>query len=220
MQKSNGANIISVTEQMYSVNRIHEMNKPRGIPATNGFFYGGGTTLGDPITDAIITIATKAIGFMKSIAGLFTKDPYRDIHIAAQNATVDGFGKVLAQLDARKVQGTLTQNDILNGATAILQINKQFVDLTNTLATKYPQDRSRYIAGQQEVNALAMQITGGSSATNLLQKYAGHYTASSGISSAINSITSMFTGGGSGGSVMPMVMMGAAFFLLPKLLKR
>jgi hypothetical protein len=66
-----------------------------------------------------------------------------------------------------------------------------------------------------------MQITGGSSATNLLQKYAGHYTASSGISSAINSITSLFTGGGgSGSSIMPMVMMGAAFFLLPKLLKR
>jgi hypothetical protein len=31
----------------------------------------------------------------------------------------------------------------MNGATAILQINNQFVDLTNTLATKYPQDRSR-----------------------------------------------------------------------------
>jgi len=226
MQKQASSNAISVTEQMYSVNRIHEMNKPRnGAAATNGFYFNSPQVgLGDALSTAATVdpepfskIILSAASFLSKLAGLFSKDPYRDIHIPAQNATVDGFARTLNLLDAKKIQGTLTQNDLLVAAAAILKLDNDFIVFTNNLAAKYPQDASRYRAGQQEVHALAMQITGGPSASGLMATYSGHFTQSGIISSAINSVTNAF----GGGSIMPMVMLGAAaFFILPRILKR
>lgn len=216
MQRSNSSLSVSPTEQMFALNRITQFNRPVSnapINASNSFTYGG---LGDPITSAIVTVGSKTLSFMKSIVGLFTKDPNRDIQIPAQNAAVQGFQGVLGQLDAKMMNGTLTQNDIAQGAATILSINQGFTTLCNQLSAKYPNDASRYQAGARDVSTLANNIAGG---TNLYTKYAGHYTQSNVISSAIQSVTSLFGGGSSGSSLTPMLLLGAAFFIVPKLIR-
>lgn len=216
MQKSNNSLSISPTEQMYALNRINEINRP--INASNSFTYGG---LGgmNGVEDLIVDAGKGAIALIKKIGGLFTKDPNRDIHIPAQNAAVTGTQNVLSALDAKASQGMLTQNDVANGASQILAIRDQFSALCDQLSRQYPSNASRYAAGKAEVSALLTNIAGGN---NLFNSYAGKYTQSGVISSAINSVSNLFTGGGGsrGSSLTPALLLSAAFFIVPKLLKR
>jgi hypothetical protein len=211
MLRTNSAARISPTEQLYAVNRIKGLGDASSKAATRGgIAYVGMHGLG--ALDPLSQIAQGAISFITKVAGLFTKDPYRDIHIAAQNATVTAFGNVLTQLQFKYGQNTLTKTDIQNAINAITVTNQSFVNLTNDLARKYPQDASRYMAGQREVSALATQII-----SDIRTKNATLLNSTSTISDVANSIVSSVTGSG---SILPIALLAAGFFFVPKLLSR
>lgn len=208
MLKSCDRNRVSPTEQMYAVNRIAGLGQ---IMSAGPFRSKGLAGLGES-TD----IVSQVVGFISKLAGLFTKDPYRDIHIQAQNATVDGYRDTINALQTKNVQGTITRDDVNRAIYNIQALKQTFVELTNDLARKYPQDASRYMAGQKEVSALGDQIV-----RDMKSQYGSILSASSGtLSDIARSVTGLFTGGGGGNSLTPLLLTAAAFFVLPRLMKR
>lgn len=205
MLKSCDRNRVSPTEQMYVVNRIAGLGE---IISAGPFSTAGLSGMGaiDPVS--------QVVGFITKLAGLFTKDPYRDIHIAAQNATVDGYANVINELQTKNVQGTITRDDVNRAIYSIQTLKQSFINLTNDLARKYPQDASRYMAGQKEVSALGDQIV-----NDMRSKYGSILSASSGsLSDIARSVGNIFTG--SGGGTSTLMLAAAAFFIVPKLFSR
>lgn len=190
MLKRNSSLTVSPTEQMYFLNR------------TNG--------LGDPVTSSIISVATKVLNVMKGLFG-GGGDPYRDIHIPAQEAAKNGFAQVLNLLATKKANGSLTVTDLQQAVASIQTIDSSFKSLTQTLSAQHPSDASRYQAGYNDIHNLEMQIISGTTPA------AYGIAASSGI---VESITSSLTTPGGGISTTGMVALAAGIFFLPKLLKR
>jgi len=202
MLRTNTTHTVSPTEQMYAWNRIN------------------GNQLGDPVTTAITVFADAAKSVITTISRLFGGggDPYKDIHIAQQNAAVAGFQNILSQIQLKLNAQTLTQSDLNAAAAAITSIYQAFNQYTSQLAQQHPGDASRYTAGAQQVQALGQSLIAGMAGSSAGQFVAAH--PQSGISSAIASVTSAFTNPTGGISTTGIAILAAGIFFLPKLLSR
>lgn len=164
MQRENYANIIPPSVQMKALHG-RNLNALAFIDPSSVVHAGlplkGLHGLGlDPgtVATAFKDFAEKMVDGMKKIFGIFTKDPNRDIHIPAQNAAVDGYTKILDDYNTLRVQGTLNQSAIREASSAIKTIAEAFYHNMEALAARYPENRSRYIAGGTEVRDLGYQI--------------------------------------------------------------
>lgn len=225
MQKSNDRLRVSPTAQMYVVNRIRA-RRGKGTNSANALacamvqrntlgFSIGDAAAADP--DPISSTALKIVSFFGKLGGLFTKDPYRDLQIPAQNAAQQGFDSILSVLNTKEAQGTLTSGDIDNAIKSINKIDYDFGVFCDRLSTQYPQDRSRYQAGKSEIHNLAVTLTSG-----MYQHYAGHYSQSSVASNVLSTITGIFSPSGQAGfSGLPLLIMaGLAVYFVPRLMRR
>lgn len=203
MLRTNSANRVSPSEQMYALNRIN------GLGGTSTGIPGLGAINIDPLSAIVSGVAT----LFGKLAGTFTKDPNRDIHIPAQDACVQAYQDVLNQVESQRVQGTLTQDSLNRAVYAIRVIYQNFTTLTNNLAKQYPANASRYIAGQREVTALGQRLI-----TDLNAKFAGQLSATPSLSDIASKIGNFFSP--AGGGISQMLLLSAAFFIVPKLLKR
>ena len=199
MLKTNSANRISPTEQIYYLNRVKGLNETYN--------------LGDGGLDPITAVASGFISSVKKLIGLFTKDPYRDIHIPAQNQAVSNFANIINQVSSKETQGTLSKDDINRAVYSIQTIYTEFQNLCNDLMKQHPQDASRYQAGRDEVVALGKRIV-----SDMTSRYSSIINSNASLSDIAHSVVSSLTG--SGGSILPLVVLAAGVFFVPKLLKR
>lgn len=193
MLRRNNGNSVSPIEQMYFLNRL------------NGTQMGlGGLGALDPYS-AIASKISTLFGKLFSFGG----DPYRDIHIPAQNAAEQGFADILTSLDRKKATGALTVADIQSAVASVQNIDANFRQLTNQLTSQHPESASRYQAGYSDIHNLEQQILSGLTAQ--------HYGVTS---SVMGTFTSAFTNPGGGVSMTGIAILAAGIFFLPKLLKR
>lgn len=192
MQKRNTSLTVSPIEQMYFLNR------------TNG--------LGDPIASAIISIGQKVLSAISSLFG-GGGDPYKDVHIPAQAAAESGMSQVLNLLATKQANGSLTYTDLQQAVSTVQTIDNGFRQLTSALSGQHPKDASRYQAGYNDIHNLASNVI----ASLTPQKYG--ISAPSGITGAIQSITSSFTNPGGGISTAGIGLLIAGFFIAPMIMK-